>query len=329
MISLENVSLAFDQNKIVLDQISFVVDKGDTLCIVGASGAGKSTLLRVIAGLLPSEKTQFFSGSLSVMGKSPINYIENGKLSFMFQDPSLFPNLTVRENIAIPLKARGIKSYEKVDKLIALVGLNGFENYLPKQLSGGMKTRVSLARSFVTEPEVLLLDEPFSALDIGWKKILIEELMHIKKKLGTTLIMVTHDIQEAICLSNRFIVLGRSGRIIDEHTLGNKHVKENGYMDITRVPKYFPADLSRIQTILSLDSVKNKKSLNEIEAVLDLFLFYSGDDSHLDFFINMQTLVRDYFLANGKNDILLTKVDQINEKATLKQKKIIENVLNI
>ena len=328
MIELKNIILAYEKEKPVLKDVSFKVGKGDTLTIVGASGSGKSTLLRVIAGLLPSERTEFFSGHVTLNGSSSNQFLETGKLSFMFQEPSLFPNLTVKENIALPLRIKKISDPKKIDDLIHLVGLKDFEDYLPKSLSGGMKTRVALARSFVTDPEILLLDEPFSALDIGWKKILIEELIHIKKKLGTTLIMVTHDIQEAICLSNRFIILGRNGRIIDEHTLGNSHVKNNGYIDITRVPKFFPADLSRIQTILSLDSDKKERSLNEIESVLDLFLFYSGDDSHLDFFINMQSLIRDYFQSKGKEQILLTKINQINEKATRKQKEIIENVLN-
>lgn len=327
MIQLQEIFLAYEESKRVLNDISLNVNIGDTLCIVGASGAGKSTVLRVIAGLLPNKNTSFFSGEVKLMDNTPTDYLETGKLSFMFQDPSLLPNLTVRKNIAIPLKAKGFKSYEKVDELISLVGLNGFENYLPKQLSGGMKTRVSLARSFVTDPDVLLLDEPFSALDIGWKKILIEELMQIKKKLGTTLIMVTHDIQEAICLSNRFVVLGRNGKIIDQHTLGNNHVKENGYLDITRVPKYFPTDLSRIQTILSLDSDKKKPSKTEIESVLDLFLFYAGDDSHLDFFINMQPLLNKYFKGKSNEELVLAKINQIKIKATEKQKAVIQNVM--
>jgi ABC-type nitrate/sulfonate/bicarbonate transport system ATPase subunit len=328
MIRLNDVSFAFGKSKIVLDRISFDVEKGDTLCIVGASGSGKSTLLRIIAGLLPSEKTSVFSGDVTVLNKTPFDYIQKGKLSFMFQEPSLFPNLSVKENIALPLSIKRIKNKEKVDRLISLVGLSGYEKYLPRELSGGMKTRVSLARSFITDPEILLLDEPFSALDIGWKKILIEELIHIKKKLGTTLIMVTHDIQEAICLSNRFIVLGRNGKILDEHSIEKRHLKENGYMDITRVPKYFPADLSRIQTILSLDSEKEEKSLNEIESVLDLLLYYAGDDSHLDFYYNMQPLLVNYFQANSRNKSILLLFDKINDKATEKQKTIMQNVLS-
>lgn len=323
MIRLNDVTFAYEKSKTVLDRISFDVEKGDTLCIVGASGSGKSTLLRVIAGLLP-----LYSGSTTIKNKAPLEYIKKGKLSFMFQDPSLFPNLSVKENIALPLNIKRIKDKEKVTRLISLVGLSGYEDYLPRELSGGMKTRVSLARSFITDPEILLLDEPFSALDIGWKKILIEELIQIKKKLGTTLIMVTHDIQEAICLSNRFIVLGRNGKILDEHSIEKRHLKENGYMDITRVPKYFPADLSRIQTILSLDSEKEEKSLNEIESVLDLLLYYAGDDSHLDFYTNMQSLLVNYFQSKSKDNSILFTINKINEKATEKQKEIIENVFS-
>lgn len=327
MIEINNIRFGYTRDRLVLDGVSLKIDKGEVLSIVGASGAGKSTLLRIIAGVLNQGNSDFFHGTVDIAGKNTDEVLKEGKLAFMFQEPSLFPNLNVWENVALPLQIKKSLNRDKVDALISAVGLKGFENYLPKALSGGMKTRVALARSFVTEPEILLLDEPFSALDIGWKQILIQELIEIKKKTGTTIIMVTHDIQEAICLSNRFIVLGRNGKVLDEHTLGNRQVKDNGYLDITRVPKYFPADLSRIQTILSLDSEKEERSFNEIEAVLDLFLLYAGDNAHLDFYENMKPILQKYFRNRPSEALFISKIDGINEKATKKQKEIIENVL--
>ncbi|MBK7233551.1 MAG: ATP-binding cassette domain-containing protein [Saprospiraceae bacterium] len=128
----------------------------------------------------------------------------------MFQEATLMPHLTVRENIELPLKIKGSNSPQKIAELIKAVGLEEYANYLPQQLSGGMKTRVALARAFVTEPELLLLDEPFSALDIGWKSDLYKRLVSL---FHTTLVIVTHDVQEAILLADEIIVLNRKGSI--------------------------------------------------------------------------------------------------------------------
>jgi len=210
MIKLDNISFGYLLGKEVIRNISFSVEKGETLAIVGASGSGKSTILRLIAGILPNNSENTYSGDLKIEGKTPVNYLKEGKLAFMFQEPTLFPNLTVEQNIEVPLKIKNIQDQSQVNDLIHIVGLNGFENYLPKDLSGGMKTRVSLARSFTTNPELLLLDEPFSSLDIGWKQNLYDELHEIRRNTKARVIMVTHDIQEAIYLSDTIIVLGKS-----------------------------------------------------------------------------------------------------------------------
>ena len=200
----------------VIRDISFNINKGETLAIVGASGSGKSTILRLIAGILPSGKQNQFSGKLSINSQVPAEYVKEGKLSFMFQEPTLFPNLSVKENISLPLKIKGKPDAKKVSYLIEIVGLSGFENYLPKDLSGGMKTRVALARSFVTNPEFLLLDEPFSSLDIAWQDALYHELNELKNEFGTTVVLVTHDISEAIALSDKIICLSIEGKILLE-----------------------------------------------------------------------------------------------------------------
>jgi len=186
---------------------------------VGPSGCGKSTLMRIISGILPSTKSNQFSGQITIHGQTPDEYRQTGKLTFMFQEATLMPNLTVKENIELPLKIKGKKDNAKVNELLATVGLTEYKNYLPKQLSGGMKTRVSLARSFVTQPELLLLDEPFSALDIAWKSKLYVELENLRNKYNTTVVVVTHDVQEALLLANKVAVLSKHGIVKADYTI--------------------------------------------------------------------------------------------------------------
>ena len=171
---------------------------------MGASGSGKSTLLRIISNILDNSKNQSLDGTVSIFGKTPKEYIALGKLSFMFQEASLMPNLNVRENIAFPHKLRGaIIDSSFIDELLNIVGLFEHQNKFPSELSGGMKTRVSLVRAFVTKPEVLLLDEPFSALDISWRYELYLYVKKISKIHDTTVILVTHNIEEALILGDK------------------------------------------------------------------------------------------------------------------------------
>lgn len=195
--------------------MSFSLNKGETLAIVGVSGSGKSTILRLIAGLLPNKSNQLV-GSVKIKEESPSSYIKKGRLGFMFQEPTLFPNLTVKENIELPLQIKNQLDEKKILQLIETVGLKGYEGYLPKSLSGGMKTRVSLARSFVSNPELLLLDEPFSSLDIAWKDALYVELKELRNTYETTVVLVTHDILEAIELGDKIICISIEGKILLE-----------------------------------------------------------------------------------------------------------------
>ena len=209
-IKVQNLSYSYSDNKSVLNNIDFELEKGKTLAIVGASGCGKSTLLRIISGILPIMNSNPSHNGIWIDEKTPDQYRQTGKLALMFQEATLMPNLTVKENIELPLEIKGTSNSIRVTELMRAVGLEEFSNYLPKQLSGGMKTRVALARAFVTEPELLLLDEPFSALDIGWKSDLYKRLVSLSH---TTIVIVTHDVQEAILLADRIIVLNRKGRI--------------------------------------------------------------------------------------------------------------------
>jgi ABC-type nitrate/sulfonate/bicarbonate transport system ATPase subunit len=209
----QQIKFIYGTENTVLNDISFSLAKGQTLAIVGASGCGKSTLLRIISGILLNIKDSNLEGDISIGGLTPDQYRQTGKLAFMFQESTLMPHLTVKENVELPLKIRRNINGKEVNDLIKSVGLEEYSNYLPKQLSGGMKTRVALARAFVTEPELLLLDEPFSALDIAWKSRLYIELEKLKEEISTTVIIVTHDVQEALLLADCVVVMNSYGSI--------------------------------------------------------------------------------------------------------------------
>lgn len=214
VLKIDNISFSYNKNKKVLHEISFQVEQAKTICIMGVSGSGKSTLLRIIAGFLSDNKKYLASGCILFGDKKIDELRSSGKLSFMFQEPSLLPNMTVRENISLPLRIVKKFNDQHIDTLIESVGLTDSKDKLPNALSGGMKTRTSLARSFSNLPELLILDEPFSALDIGWKNNLYNELAVLKRKYSTTVILVSHDIKEAIQLSDIIIVLSNNGELI-------------------------------------------------------------------------------------------------------------------
>lgn len=220
-LQLKNIEFAFHDrlDKKIIDDISVANNKGEILAVIGISGTGKSTLLRLISGILPGTKDRM-SGVISINDLSLTQYLRNHKIGFMFQEPALLPNLTVRENIELPLKID--KSDRNVEMIIKLVGLKSYQHYLPNKLSGGMKTRVSLARSFVDNPQLLLLDEPFSALDVAWKNILYRELKQLIKISNTSVVMVTHDIKEALELGDTVMCLGVRGKVILEKTKTRK-----------------------------------------------------------------------------------------------------------
>ena len=189
-----------------LGNVSFSVHESEFVCVLGPSGSGKSTLLRIIAGLLkPTTGTLTFASS----GKP--------KIGFVFQSPNLMPWRTVRQNIQLPLEIEKRSREEirsKTDELIQLVGLEGFEDNLPRELSGGMAQRVSLARALIHDPDILLLDEPFGSLDALTREKMWMELSRIWNERRKTLLMVTHSISESLFMADRVIVLSaRPGKI--------------------------------------------------------------------------------------------------------------------
>jgi NitT/TauT family transport system ATP-binding protein len=199
--------------------VSIDIAAGEFLAIVGPSGCGKTTLLRIVAGLETDtggsvEVSREASSNQAARkgGARPIN-------AMVFQQESIFPWMTVRDNAAFGLKARGIprqERYSMVQPILEKAGLKGFEEALPHQLSGGMKQRVALARAFANDPEILLMDEPFAALDEQNKLILQGELLRIWEASGKTVLYVTHSIDEAILLADRVLVMSaRPGRVKD------------------------------------------------------------------------------------------------------------------
>ena len=200
----------------VLSQIDLEVRAGEVLALLGRSGSGKSTLLRIMAGLIPPSQGQVWSNGRPLRGPNP-------DVAMVFQSFALLPWLTVQENVELGLKAQGIPREirrQKALKAIDLVGLDGFENAYPKELSGGMKQRVGFARAFVLEPKVLFMDEPFSALDVLTAENLrgeIDELWNTHAFPSQSILIVTHNIEEAVFLADRVVILGsKPGRIRGE-----------------------------------------------------------------------------------------------------------------
>jgi sulfonate transport system ATP-binding protein len=194
---------------LALDNVSLSVDAGELVSIVGPSGCGKSTLLRMIAGLAEPTKGEVCIGDELITAPSA----ERG---LVFQDPNLFPWLTVRRNIESGLVARGVirGTRGQVDEFMRLVGLESFANSFPHHLSGGMAQRVALARALINRPKVLLLDEPLGALDAFTRMRMQDEVLRLWQANGTTMLFVTHDIDEAIYMSDRIVIMTqRPGKI--------------------------------------------------------------------------------------------------------------------
>ena len=213
VVTFKNVEKRYGSGPVILDNVSFTAQRGDFISLIGPSGCGKSTILKLISALSPIS-----GGEIIVEGVAPAEAME--EMFFVFQEPTLLPWLTVAENVAMPMRLRRThlsKRDEIIAKSLRLVGLAERAAYYPRQLSGGQKMRVSIARALSLSPRILLLDEPFGALDEMTRDHLNEELLSIRQQQEWTAFFVTHSVAEAVFLSNRILVLSANpGRLHEE-----------------------------------------------------------------------------------------------------------------
>ncbi|GAB3908793.1 ABC transporter ATP-binding protein [Kibdelosporangium lantanae] len=208
MITIDRLTVGYSGHPVLRD-ISLEIPSGEILVVVGPSGCGKSTLLRALAGLLPS------GGRITVDG-APVDGT-SGDRALVFQDDGLLPWRSVRRNVELPLAIRRLSKVDRravADDWIAQVGLAGYERRLPRELSGGMRQRVQLARTLAGTPRVVLADEPFGALDAQTRVAMQRLLVEVWQQHPTTVVFVTHDVDEALFLGDRVAVLGRDGRLL-------------------------------------------------------------------------------------------------------------------
>ncbi len=197
---------------LVLDQLNFCIYGGEFLCVVGPTGCGKTTFCNVVSRLLPE------TSGMITMDEETVNPHKHN-LSFVFQEPSCLPWRTVWDDVKIGLEIKGVPNVEierKVRAIIELVGLTGFEKFYPHQISAGMKQRVAIARAFVTEPDLLLMDEPFGQLDTNTRFNIEKKLVEVWDKMKGTVIFVTHNIEEAVYLAERILVMTQKPTRIKE-----------------------------------------------------------------------------------------------------------------
>ncbi|BES85418.1 sulfonate ABC transporter ATP-binding protein [Pectobacterium araliae] len=216
-IALTGISKSFAAQK-VLDNISLTINRGEIVALLGASGGGKSTLLNLMSGLLPAD-----GGDIAIQGIPAKQFQHWQRIAYLFQEDRLLPWRTVEQNVHFGLENTTLFQAERrkrVSDALALVGLAEFTRHWPHQLSGGMRSRVALARSLVVQPQILLMDEPFSRLDPQTRSAMHEELLRIQGMTGMTVVLVTHDVEEAVVLADRVMILKpHPGRIHSETVL--------------------------------------------------------------------------------------------------------------
>src|SRR4051812_47653353 len=203
VVKFTSLKKRYGAGPVVLDDLNLTVAPGDFVSLIGPSGCGKSTILKLVSGLSPGSE-----GALTVLGTTPKQ--ARDRQAFIFQDATLLPWLTAQRNVELPLRLRGLDATARASKAreaLALVGLETVRDYYPRQLSGGMKMRVSIGRALTLSPQLLLLDEPFGALDEMTRNRLNEELLALRERSRFTALFVTHSVSEAVFLSTRVMVM--------------------------------------------------------------------------------------------------------------------------
>jgi NitT/TauT family transport system ATP-binding protein len=262
ILTLRNVSKFFgdadngSEQVVAINDVSLDVNAGEFFSIIGPSGCGKSTLLRIIGGLLAASSGELTVGSDKVNGPHPW-------LGMVFQEESTFPWRTTLGNVEFGLEMRGVSQDQRRQKsreMIRLVGLSGFEERYPSELSGGMKQRVAIARALVLEPKILLMDEPFGALDEQTRIILGEELLRIRDQLKQTIILVTHNINESVQLSDRVIIMtARPGRVKEVVPIDLPHPRDSTIIASDRFGKL----VGQVWGALREESIKSFKQTEQ------------------------------------------------------------------
>ena len=241
---MQAVNKTFSGNVVALDGMTMDVNQGDFISLLGPSGCGKSTALRLIADLMAPT-----SGKITWEGSH-----DPGDLGVVFQEPTLMPWATVAQNVWLPFRLRG-KSYNSVKRevleALRLVGLDQCQNAYPRGLSGGMKMRVSIARAMVTKPKLILMDEPFAALDEITRFKLNNDLLEMKHRIGCTVVFVTHSVFESVFLSNRIVVMAaRPGRVIEELEVHSPYPRDDEFRTSSEYAQYCRATSDALQVAM-------------------------------------------------------------------------------
>ena len=294
---------------IAVKDVSFSIEKGETFVVMGLSGSGKSTLVRCLSRLIEPTAGNFFVGDKNItqMNTKDLNHFRRFSISMVFQHFGLFPHRSVLENIAYGLEIRGMSRVERLDKameVLELVGLSGWENNLPRELSGGMQQRVGLARALAVSPEILMFDEPFSALDPLIRREMQDELLSIQKVVKKTMIFITHDFQEAIKMGDHIAIM-KDGEIVQigtpEEIVANP---KNEYV------RQFAEDVPRYK-VLSAGKLMRQPATQETQqafAANATFFAHTGDkvEDLLEMIADSDTAIP----VCGENGELLGEIDR-------------------
>lgn len=237
-LKLEKVGFSYKNDLVsarkIVDNLFLEVTQGEIVTFVGFSGCGKTTLIKLIAGILHPD-----NGAISLLGQSILESRKNGLINYVPQQNALLPHLTVRENVLLPLKINNRKTDDReLRELLQVMGLDKIQNLYPKQLSGGISQRVATARALITNPLLLLMDEPFASLDEFAREKINEDLLSWQKKHRTTIIFVTHNVQEAVFLSEKVFVLSNPSAKIAAEIKVSERRKDKTFRESDKFNKY-------------------------------------------------------------------------------------------